>query len=165
MTESLEAGLSSAEAVRRLLKFGLNDPAPKQQPSRIVELLLQFANPLVAILLLASAVSAFVGEIANATIIVIIVTLSVAVNFFQTFRSQQAAALLRDRVAPVATVMRDGKFLDLPRADVVPGDIINLRAGDLVPADCGDTDLPWRPRGRQTSPVRRQRRAQRSSRW
>ena len=132
---SLRSGLTSAEAARRLAQYGPNDPAPKKQRSHLVELLLQFANPLVAILLLASIASAFAGELVNAAIIIVIVSLSVAVNFIQTFRSQQAANRLRATVAPTATVLRDGAFSDVHRADVVPGDVVRLGAGDLVPAD------------------------------
>ncbi len=84
------AGLTAAEADRRLAQYGPNDPAPQKQRSQVVDLLLQFANPLVAILLLASIVSAFVGELVNAAIIIVIVSLSVAINFVQTFRSQRA---------------------------------------------------------------------------
>ena len=130
-----ERGLTSAEAARKLAQYGPNDPTPKKQRSHLTELLLQFANPLVAILLFASVVSAFIGELANAAIVIIIVTLSVAVNFVQTFRSSKAAARLRNTVAPTATVLRDGVFAEVPRVDVVPGDVIRLCAGDLVPAD------------------------------
>jgi P-type Mg2+ transporter len=135
MTEPSDSGLGSAEAAQRLAQYGPNDPAPRQQRSHFAELLMQFANPLIGILLLASAISAFVGEITSAVIIVVIVSLSVAVNFVQTFRSQQAANHLRATVAPVATVMRDGTFSEIPRVGVVPGDIIRLHAGDMVPAD------------------------------
>ncbi len=134
-TERSRTGLTSAEAARRLADVGPNDPTPKKDRSHLVELLLQFANPLVLILLFASVVSVFVGELVNATIIVVIVSLSVSINFVQTFRSQRAADRLRATVAPTATVLRDGIFADIHRADVVPGDVIRLQAGDLVPAD------------------------------
>jgi P-type Mg2+ transporter len=130
-----DAGLTGTEAARRLIQYGVNDPAPKKQRSQLVDLLLQFGNPLIAILLFASIVSVFVGELVNASIILVIVTLSVVLNFLQTFRSQAAAARLRATVAPTATVLRDGTFADVPRASVVPGDVIRLSAGDLVPAD------------------------------
>jgi Mg2+-importing ATPase len=133
--DASRAGLSSAEAARRLVQYGPNDPAPKKQRSHLVDLLLQFANPLVAILIFASVVSIFVGEIVNAIIIIVIVSLSVVVNFVQTFRSQQAAARLRAAVAPTATALRDGAFSDILRLHVVPGDVVRLCAGDLVPAD------------------------------
>jgi Mg2+-importing ATPase len=134
-TEPAHAGLTTAEATRRLGQYGPNDPAPRKQRSHLTELLLQFANPLVAILLFASVVSAFVGELVNAAIIVVIVSLSVALNFIQTFRSQRAADHLRATVAPTATARRDGAFVEVHRVDVVPGDVIHLCAGDLVPAD------------------------------
>jgi P-type Mg2+ transporter len=133
--EPASVGLTTAEATRRLAQHGPNDPSPKKQRSHLVELLLQFTNPLVAILLFASVVSAFVGELVNAAIIVVIVSLSVAVNFVQTFRSQRAADHLRAAVAPTATALRDGAFVEVHRVDVVPGDVIRLCAGDLVPAD------------------------------
>ncbi|MDP9002153.1 MAG: hypothetical protein M3O46_18835, partial [Myxococcota bacterium] len=61
--------------------------------------------------------------------------LRVAINFVQTFRSQQAAELLRTTVAPTATAIRDGVVAEIHRADVVPSDVVRLQAGDLVPAD------------------------------
>ena len=63
------------------------------------------------------------------------VILSIALNFFQAYRSERAVRRLREQVAPTATVMRDGKWSELPRREVVPGDLIRLSAGDLVPAD------------------------------
>jgi Mg2+-importing ATPase len=128
-------GLSSEDAARILQEVGPNDPSPKKQGSALLDLGMQFANPLVIILLFASAVSVFVGEWVNAAIIVTIVSLSVAVNFVQTFRSERAADRLRATVAPTATVMRDGVRKEILRAEVVPGDIVLLSAGDLVPAD------------------------------
>ncbi len=94
-----------------------------------------FLNPLVIILLLASVVSAFVGELANATIIVVVVLLGVAINFGQTYRSRRAVEDLRQRVTPTSTVLRDGQWQEIHRHDVVPGDLVRLSAGDLVPAD------------------------------
>lgn len=100
-----------------------------------MNLAMQFANPLVLVLLFASVVSSFVGELVNAGIIVVIVSLSVTVNFVQTFRSQRAADRLRTAAAPLATALRDGAFVEVPRASLVPGDVARLAAGDLVPAD------------------------------
>jgi len=92
-------------------------------------------NPLVLILLLASAISGILGDVTNAAIIGSIVAVSVAINFFQDYRSQRAAEQLRRLVQSPASVLRDGKWLELPMAEVVPGDVIRLSAGDLVPAD------------------------------
>jgi Mg2+-importing ATPase len=128
-------GLASADARRRLTELGPNEPAPPQHVPFIRHALSLFSNPLVLILLLASGVSATLGEIINAAIIVVIVLLSVSLNFVQTYRSQQAVDRLRQTVAPTATALRDGQWREVARRDLVPDDVIRLTAGDLVPAD------------------------------
>lgn len=130
-----EQGLTSQEAGRRLAEIGPNEPVPARRTSLVVHLLLLFVNPLTDILLIASFISAFLGEFINASIIVVIVLLSVVLNFIQTYRSQCAVERLRGQVASMATVLRDGNWVELPRRELVPGDIIRLMAGDLVPAD------------------------------
>ena len=92
-------------------------------------------NPLVLILVIAAGASAFLGQTIDAGIIGTIVLLSAAMDFGQTRRSQQAIDQLRDRVAPTATVLRGGEWKEIQRREVVPGDIVRLSAGDLVPAD------------------------------
>lgn len=129
------AGLTSVEAKNRLAQFGANEPAASRRTATVFQILLLFANPLAIILLVASVISAAFGEVFNASIIVLMVLLSVTLNFIQTFRSQRAVDRIRKEVAPAATVLRDGKWSDIPRREVVPGDVIKLAAGDLVPAD------------------------------
>jgi hypothetical protein len=128
-------GLSSDEARQRLAEFGPNEPAAIQRATLVKQLLLLFANPLVIILLIASLVSAMIGDVVNASIIVVIVLLSSALNFTQTARSQRTAERLRKEVAPTATALRDGDWRVIPRRELVPGDLIQLVAGDLIPAD------------------------------
>ncbi len=130
-----ERGLSTREAKERLAKIGPNEQAPAKRAAGLIQILLLFANPLVIILLIASAVSAFVGEIVNATIIALMVVVSIVINFYQTWHSQRAAERLRGQVAPKATLLRDGNWSELPRREIVPGDVFRLSAGDLVPAD------------------------------
>jgi Mg2+-importing ATPase len=130
-----EQGLSAEQAEQRLSQYGPNDPAPVRTATALTDLLRFFANPLVLILLAASAVSAVLGQTMDAIIIAAIMLLSGALNFFQTYRSQRAVTRLREQVAPTATVLRDGNWVELPRRDLVPGDLIRLSAGDLVPAD------------------------------
>jgi Mg2+-importing ATPase len=86
-------------------------------------------------LLIAAGVSVFVGEAADAAIIGVIVLLSTILDFTQTYKSQRAIEQLRQQVAPTATVLRDAKWQEIRRSDVVPGDVVRLSAGDLVPAD------------------------------
>ena len=130
-----ELGLTSQEAKERLAKVGPNEQAPARRAAGLIQILLLFANPLVIILLIASLVSAFVGEIVNASIIALMVVVSIVINFFQTWHSQRAAERLRGQVAPRATLLRDGEWSELPWREIVPGDVIRLSAGDLVPAD------------------------------
>ena len=94
------AGLSSEEARTRLQQFGINDPAPSRRSPAILDLLRLFLNPLVLILLIAAILSAFLGEAADAGIIIAIVILSVVIDFVQTYRSRRAVEQLRERVAP-----------------------------------------------------------------
>jgi len=133
--EASQRGLSSDEASRRLAETGPNEPAFPRRGGVAVQLVLLLANPLVIILLLASFVSALVGEGISAAIIVIVVLLGAVINFVQTYHSQRALERLRQQVALTATVMRDGKWQELDRRDLVPGDRIRLSAGDLVPVD------------------------------
>jgi len=128
-------GLTSEEARKRLAEFGRNDPVPRKRTTAIYQLLSSFLNPLIPILVIASIVSAALGQVINATIIIVMVLLSVLLNFVQSYRSQQAAERLRREVAPTAIALRDGVWQEISRKEIVPGDLIRLTAGDLVPAD------------------------------
>jgi Mg2+-importing ATPase len=130
-----ERGLTSAEAARRLAEAGPNEPVVVHHLSTLLQLLRLFANPLVLILLVASVISAALGQPTDATIIVAMVLLGVGINFWQGYRSERAAEALRSMVTPTATVSRDGTWQEIPIRTVVPGDLIRLSAGDLVPAD------------------------------
>ncbi|HKW20635.1 MAG TPA: magnesium-translocating P-type ATPase [Ktedonobacterales bacterium] len=129
------SGLSAQEAQHRLALYGPNAPAPARRFATIRQFLSFLLNPLVIILLVASIISAILGEQLNAAIIAVLVLLSVVINFVQAYRSEQAADQLRAQVTPTATVLRDGQWIQLQRRDLVTGDVIQLAAGDLVPAD------------------------------
>ena len=128
-------GLAAAEAEQRLRQFGPNEPADHSDDSFFSDFRHALSNPLVLILIIAAAVSASLGEKVDATIIAVIVLLSTAIELVQSHRSQSAVAKLRAQVALTATVMRDGEWKELPRREIVPGDVVRLSAGDLVPAD------------------------------
>ena len=119
----------------RLSQYGPNEPAPVKHGAAILELLLLFVNPLVIILLIASLVSFILGDAADAAIILVMVLLGVSINFVQTYRSQQAINKLREKVTPTATVLRDGTWQEINRREVVPGDLVRIGAGDLIPGD------------------------------
>jgi Mg2+-importing ATPase len=127
-------GLSTAQARERLLQTGPNEPGTRRR-SPLAQLLPLLGNPLAVVLLVASGISALIGETVDAALIASMVAFSVAMNLFQTWRSQVAADKLRARIAPTATVLRDGQWVELARRDIAPGDVVRLSAGDLVPAD------------------------------
>ncbi len=128
-------GLTSEQARERLSEYGPNDPTPVRRGARAQELLTLFLNPLVVILLLAAAISGILGQRTDAGIIFVLVILGVSVNFGQTYRSQRAIQRLREHVSLTATALRDGTWQEVKRYEVVPGDLVQLSAGDLVPAD------------------------------
>ena len=128
-------GLTQTEAKRLLAQYGYNEPAPAKRSAPILQLLSLLANPLAIILLIASVISAALGEVINASLIIAMVLFSVVLNFIQTYRSQKAVDSIRKEVAPTAKVTRDGQWVEIPRREIVPGDVIKLSAGDLVPAD------------------------------
>jgi Mg2+-importing ATPase len=129
------AGLSSAEAAKRLKEFGPNLLKPPLQRAVLFQFLSQFRNPLVLILLAASLISALTGDAAGALIIGLIITMSVTLDFVQAYRAGRAADLLALQVAVMATVLRDGTPCELPVSALVPGDVVLLSAGNLIPAD------------------------------
>ncbi|MGZ5079092.1 MAG: magnesium-translocating P-type ATPase [Usitatibacter sp.] len=133
--EATPLGLTSAQARGLIHQFGPNELRPKRPLSFAAELGRRLRNPLVAILLAASLVSAFTGDIASFVIILVIVVLSVAIDFVQEHRASRAAQALVHRVQVHALVMRDGRLAPIPVARLVPGDVVQLSPGSLVPAD------------------------------
>jgi Mg2+-importing ATPase len=128
-------GLASAEVPSRLAIHGANDAATVKRSPLWLQFLARFRNPLVIILLVASGLSAATGDVASFLIVVAIVTISMTLDFVQEVRAQNAVEALRRSVAVHATVRRDGACISLPIDRLVPGDVVELIAGDLVPAD------------------------------
>jgi Mg2+-importing ATPase len=129
------AGLTAEEAERRLETYGYNEAAKRERASILIEFLSHFKNPLVIILIIAAIVSGLLAEIVNAIIILSIVLMSVILDFSQEYRAERAAEALRRRVATTATTFRNGTKQDIEIPQLVPGDVIALSAGDIIPAD------------------------------
>ena len=130
-----QSGLSSQEVQSRLATYGPNELAEKQKRTGFVEILYHLRNPLVLILLIAGLISGFVGDVTNAIIIFLIVLLSIVLDVYQESKAQNAAEALKERVITKATVLRNGVKQEVKLSEIVPGDIVYLTAGDLVPAD------------------------------
>jgi Ca2+-transporting ATPase len=128
-------GLSQGEAARRQREHGRNEIQREKTRSPWAVLLEQFRSPMIALLLGACVVSALLGEHADAIAIGAIVLLNALIGFAQEFKAERALMALRSMTAPRARVMRDGYAVQLPAAEVVPGDVLLLEAGDIVAAD------------------------------
>lgn len=128
-------GLSETEAASRLQRFGRNALHRRQSPSLPRRLFGRLHNPLVLVLLAAAAVSALTGDLNSFVIIVAIVAGSVALDTIQEQRAEQAAERLKVSVALTEHVLRGGREITVHAEEIVPGDVVLLAAGDLVPAD------------------------------
>ncbi len=133
--ESTPAGLSGAEAARRLARYGSNELKTSRRVSPWILLLQQFKNVLIIILLIATALSASLGHTVEAVAITVIVLFAVLLGFIQEYRAERAIEALRQMAAPTATALREGREVEIPARDLVPGDVIHLEAGDKVPVD------------------------------
>ena len=134
--DTTSAGLSRAEADGRRRRYGPNRPSAHRRRPLWLEFLARFLNPLVLILLFASGLSAATGNVASFVIVIAMVVLSVTLDFVQEMRAETAVEALRRTVAVRAQVRRDGVEVSEPVDQLVPGDVVRLAAGDLVPADC-----------------------------
>ncbi|MEM2901446.1 MAG: cation-translocating P-type ATPase [Candidatus Bathyarchaeia archaeon] len=128
-------GLSSLEASLRLKRFGPNELRQEEKASPFKILLRQFTSVLMIILIAATLVSALVGEIVDAVTILAILIASAFLGFFQEYRAEKALEALKKMLSPTITVLRDGKEVEVPSRELVPGDVMILEAGDKIPAD------------------------------
>jgi len=128
-------GLNDAEAARRLKAYGLNEIPSIEHRTSLRIFASQFKNPLVYVLVFASVLAGFLGDVTEATIIVAIVLANSALGFALEHRSERAVDELRKYLSYTTIVVRNGQKLVLTTSKLVPGDIVNLAIGDVVPAD------------------------------
>ena len=130
-----DTGLSAGESLRRLQIHGPNELQAFARSSAWHTLAAQFKNVFVVILLVATLLSGLLGHGLEAAAICVIVLFAVLLGFIQEYRAERALEALREMAAPIGHAIRDGVELVVPARDLVPGDLIVLRAGDRVPAD------------------------------
>ena len=136
LATDLEAGLPAAEAARRLIEEGPNVLQSRAGPSRLRLFLGQFADALIWVLLVAAFISGVIlNDWIDAGVILAIVFMNATIGYTQESRAEEALAALKDMTAPDARIVRDGTERRIPASDLVPGDLVLLEAGDLVPAD------------------------------
>jgi len=138
VTEELESsleGIGSEEALRRLEIHGPNKLKEKKKKTSLDILIGQFADFMILVLILAAIVSGFIGELSDTIAILVIVILNAVIGFIQEYRAEKAMAALKKMAALSATAIRDGHPQSVPASDLVPGDVVLLEAGVVVPAD------------------------------
>jgi Mg2+-importing ATPase len=128
-------GLTQAEAEQRARTAGPNEVAQERRRGWFMRLLIILRNPLVILLAALSSISFATGDARAGTVMACMVVLSASLRFVQEARADAAAAKLKAMIHVTANVFRDGKALEMPLRDLVPGDIINLHAGDMIPGD------------------------------
>ena len=130
-----QRGLSPEEAARRLASYGPNELTHEEKASPWLLFFGQFKNVLMLILIVATVLSAFVGEYVDAIIILVIVVFCAVLGFVQEYRAERALDALKNMLAPMITVLRGGQEAEIASKDLVPGDVLVLEAGDRIPAD------------------------------
>jgi Ca2+-transporting ATPase len=135
LASSGRTGLDEAEAARRLAAYGPNELKKEDQASPWSIFLRQFKNILIVILLVATVLSAAVGETFDAILIFVIVVFCALLGFFQEYRAEKALEALKKMLSPNVRLIRGGREKDIPAKEIVPGDILLLESGFKVPAD------------------------------
>jgi len=128
-------GLSQEEVQKRLQQYGTNELQKEKGTSAVKMFIEQFEDLLIVILLIATGLSIYLGEITDAIVIIAIVLACAILGFVEEFRSEKALEALKKMTAPTAMVLRDGKEVIVQTSELVPGDIILLYTGDKIPAD------------------------------
>lgn len=128
-------GLSNASVSKRLQKYGPNLIIEVKKKTAFRMFLNQFLDFMILILIIAAVVSGFLGDITDAAIIIAIVFLNAIVGFIQEYRAEKAMEALKKMASITAVVLRNGKTKEIPASELVPGDIIQLEVGDIIPAD------------------------------
>jgi Ca2+-transporting ATPase len=133
---SIENGLTGVEVSERQRRYGPNQLSEKKGTSVIALFLDQFKDFMIWVLIGAALVSGFLKEWVDAIAIIGIVILNAILGFIQEFRAEKSLSALKKLSSPVSKVIRDGRHQIIPSAEIVPGDLVEMEAGDFVPADC-----------------------------
>lgn len=133
--QSSQSGLGSGEAKKRLAIYGTNEIVAEKKKNIFVRFLLNFRDPLTILLLVLIVVSFALFDVKTAVMLIAMLLLSVLLRFYQELKAENAVIRIKTLVQTTAKVMREGRWEQLPIKHLVPGDILELAAGDAVPAD------------------------------
>jgi len=134
LLESAKTGLSTQEAEKRLTKYGYNEIEEKTQ-SWILKFLRGFITPISCLIESAGLLSALIGHWADFIMIMLLLFLNIFIGFIEEKNANKAIKALKSRLAPSAIILRDGTFKKMDSKHIVPGDVIHLHLGDVIPAD------------------------------
>jgi Ca2+-transporting ATPase len=140
LTHSSPVGLSPADAAERLISYGPNALKEKKKISPFLIFLYQFRDFMIIVLLVAAIISGFLGDVTDTIIIIAIILLNAIIGFVQEYRAEKAMEALKKMASTHAIVQRDGKPANIPSEELVPGDLVLLESGNIVPADLRLTD-------------------------
>ena len=132
---SNQQGLTQAEAAKRLSTVGTNELPQAKKPHKLLVFLRQFKSPLIYILIVAAVITLFFGSIIDALVIALILVINAIIGFVQENKAENVLETLKELTAPKSTVVRAGVSKVMDTRQIVPGDVIQLQAGDRVPAD------------------------------
>ncbi len=135
LSSNEQTGLSASQVTAVRERVGSNELATVAPESAWKKFLAQFSDLVVWILIVAAVISGVMGEWTDTAAIFAIVMINALLGFFQEEKAERALAALQSMAAPAAKVIRDGKLLSIPARELVPGDIVDIEAGDNVPAD------------------------------
>jgi len=128
-------GISKSEAVKRLKAYGLNAYLAKKQKSLWLIMLIQFRSPIVYLLIFGAAVSLYFKDVLEMTAILVVIVVNAMIGFFMELQARTSMNALKKMDIILANVIRDGKTRSIPSEQLVPGDLVPLEAGDIIPAD------------------------------
>jgi len=128
-------GISHEDAKKRLEEYGPNELREKKKKTPFMMLLDQFSDFMILVLIGAAVISGFIGEISDTIAIIVIVLLNAVIGFVQEYRAEKAMSALKKMASPTATVIRSGTPANIPASELVPGDMVALDSGRIVPAD------------------------------
>lgn len=134
-TGSSMQGLDDNAVQQKLATFGKNELQTKKKVHPVLLFFRQFFEVMILVLVVAAVISAFIGEVSDTIVIIVIIILNAVVGFIQEYRAEKAMDALRKMAAPTSTLIRNGSTIQLPSAELLPGDIVLLEAGNMVPAD------------------------------
>ena len=129
------SGIDNISAAHRMNEYGINQITDKKKKTVVQMLLHQLTDFMILILIAAAIISGVLGDVTDTVIILAIIIINAVVGFIQEYRAEKAMDALKQMAATNARILRDGKTIEIPASDLVPGDVVMLEAGNIIPAD------------------------------